>query len=152
MTQRTRADQLVAEGRKRGNPVTDPGTEPLPPPVALAVVISSGLVLAGHRVDGVPPWTFPGGEIGFGESPAATAIRRTQAETGLKVVTHGVIGARLHPRTGRHIVYLRAAVLEGAPRLADPEQIDDLRWFPPAELADLMPDMYPPVRELLAQL
>ena len=56
---RSRAAQLVAEGRSKENPVTDPGTEPEPASVALAIITSELGVLVARRHDRIPPWTFP---------------------------------------------------------------------------------------------
>jgi 8-oxo-dGTP diphosphatase len=152
---KARADQLVRRGRMRGNPVSDPGTDPLPPAVAVAVVTHDGQVLAGHRLDEDPPWTFPDGEVGFGESPAAAAVRHTVTETGLLIDVLGVIGARLHPRNGRHIIYVRATLRHGSPGEPGTDLssgIDMTRWLHFEQARSLMPDMYPPVRELLDQL
>ena len=62
---KTRAQQLVESGRKRGNPVADPGTMAEPPVVAVAIIPHPDrrAVLMEHRRDGAPPWTFPAAEI-----------------------------------------------------------------------------------------
>ena len=58
-------------------------TPPEPQAVAVAVVTSARGVLAGRRIDRRPPWTFPGGKLEPGETPAAAAIREVREETGL---------------------------------------------------------------------
>ena len=56
-----RVGQLVRAGRQRkGNPIMDPGTQPLQPPVVLAVVTGSLGVLICHRRDERPPVVIPG--------------------------------------------------------------------------------------------
>lgn len=152
---KSRADQLVRAGRRKGNPVTDPGRDPLPLPIALAIIIHDGKILVEHRIDGIPPWTFPAAEIRPGESPAAAIERRVPVETGLMVDASTVIGSRLHPRTGIHCTYMTAVLrLPEAPSPIVPanDDHDEVRWVTPDELAGAMPDMYQPVREIVSLL
>ena len=81
------------------------------PEVAVAIVTSGSDVLVGRRRDGDPPWTFPGGKIEPGEVPENAAVRETLEETGLQVRATGVIGSRVHPRTGVRIVYVAAVLV-----------------------------------------
>ena len=60
---RPRASQIISAAREKGNPVTEPLTLPEKPPVALAVITSDRGVLVAKRRDGIPPWTFLGGDI-----------------------------------------------------------------------------------------
>ena len=100
-----RVSQIIAAARKRGNPVTEPLTLPEQAHVALAVITSDRGVLIAKRKDGVPPWTFLGGEIEPGETAGDALRRRVQAEAGLTVTSMRFIGRRLHPRTSRLMVY-----------------------------------------------
>ena len=77
---RSRAAQLITLGRSKENPVTDPGTEPEPATVALAVITSKNGILVARRHDRIPPWTFPATEIEAGESPASAAKRAVLKE------------------------------------------------------------------------
>jgi 8-oxo-dGTP pyrophosphatase MutT (NUDIX family) len=77
-------------------------------PVAAAVITSRLDVLVGRCRDGNPPWVFPAGKIEPGESPEEAAVREALEETGLRVGAAGVIGGRVHPRTGVWIVYVGA--------------------------------------------
>jgi len=97
-----RVSQLVKDGRKqRRDPMTDPGTLEEQPTVALAVVTSDKGVLMAHRKDGIPPWTFPGGEVRPGETAAAALTRKVPAETGIEIKPVLLFGRRIHPRTSR---------------------------------------------------
>lgn len=160
---KSRAQQLVDVGRKRGNPVTDPGTEPEQPVLVLAVIIhpAGGKVLMERRLDNAPPWTFPGGDIFWlaeqnrSESPAEALQRRVPQETGLQIVPAHMLGqGRIHPRTGRFTRYMLAVLAQ--PELADRAEhqpsdpdADLVQWVSWDQLADLAPDMYAPVRALL---
>ena len=87
-----RAGQLITRARRKGNPVTEPLTLPEQPHVALAIITSSRGVLVAKRRDGIPPWTFLGGEIGEGETSGDAIRRRVQAEAGLTVQSVHFIG------------------------------------------------------------
>jgi 8-oxo-dGTP diphosphatase len=152
---KTRVVQRVEAGRMKGNPVKDPGTSPEPPVVVAAIIIQPGLgVLTVHRVDGVPPYSFPAAEIQPGESPAAALIRRIPQEIGLEISPQHLIDGRLHPRSGHFMRYMLA-------HLADPSQAeqaaspdtdpdsDAVAWLSIEQTREFMADMFRPVRELI---
>jgi 8-oxo-dGTP diphosphatase len=148
-----RINQLVSAGRKQGrNPVMDPGTTVLQPPLVLAIITSERGVLVAERIDRIPPWTFPGGDIQPGESPADAAKRRVLAETGLTVdAVTTVYGERIHPLTGRHTVYVGCEV---SPEnldviVGDPEDLSKVEWIRFTAIRERMPTMYEPVLEHL---
>lgn len=144
-----RASQIITRARKKGNPVTEPITLPEQPHVALAIITSDQGVLIAKRRDGIPPWTFLGGEIRDGESAGDALRRRVQAEAGLPVTSVHFIGRRIHPKTSRVMVYGHVEVGPGEPQLGDPDDLTEVRWVSVGETRDLMPDMYSPVRQYL---
>lgn len=152
----TRAGQIIKRGRKirkeKGNPVTEPATLPEQPHVALAIITSDRGVLVAKRKDGIPPWTFLGGDVEPGESSADAMRRRVQAEAGLPVTSVHFIGRRIHPKTSRVMVYGHVEVGEGEPQLGDPDDLAEVKWASIDETRDLMPDMYGPVRMYLDEL
>jgi 8-oxo-dGTP diphosphatase len=148
---RSRAAQLVAAGRSKEDPVTDPGTEPEPASVALAIIAADGKILVGRRHDRIPPWTFPAAEIEPGESPAAAAKRAVQKETGLNATVDHVIGRRIHPKTGRLMIYMEATA-DGTDTSVSDADIAEVRWIDLAEADQLMPDMFPTVRQHLGRV
>jgi mutator protein MutT len=91
-----------------------------------AVVVRRGHVLLGRRLSahGRGTWSFPGGKPQPGETPAATAMRELQEETGLvardgRVVAETIDGfpvSRLLFRT--HLVVLDD--VRGEPRACEP--------------------------------
>jgi 8-oxo-dGTP diphosphatase len=146
-----RVGQMVRDGRKqKGNPMTDPGTLPELPHVALAIITSDRGVLIEHRKDGIPPWTFPAGEVQVGETAAACLERRVPEETGITIAPTTMLGRRVHPRTGRIMVYITAAAENSSePAVGDEEDLDAVEWAGLDEVKERMPDLYPPVREHL---
>ena len=120
--------------------------------VAVAVVIGPGGVLAGRRRDGTPLWVFPGGRIEAGETPAQAAVRECVEETGVLVTVRSEIGQRVHPVTRQLIVYLSCVVTgHDEPRVAAPDELAEVRWLAGHEVAELMPDLYGPVRDHLVR-
>jgi 8-oxo-dGTP diphosphatase len=147
-----RVSQLVKDGRKqRRDPMTDPGTLEEQPTVALAVVTSAKGVLMAHRKDGIPPWTFPGGEVQPGETAAAALTRKVPAETGIEIKPVLLFGRRIHPRTSRTMVYLAANAADDSadPKVVDTDDLDAVEWVGLEEARERMPDMYAPVKEHL---
>lgn len=147
-----RAGQLIKRAREKGNPVTEPATLPEQPHVALAIITSDRGVLVAKRADGIPPWTFLGGDIETGESAADAMRRRVQAEAGLPVTSVHFIGRRIHPKTSRVMVYGHVEVGDGEPQLGDPDDLTEVKWASIDETRELMPDMYGPVRQYLDEL
>lgn len=150
---RAAVSQRIARARERGYPVTEPATLPEQPHIGLAIITSEDQrVLIAKRRDGIPPWTFLGGEIHEGESATAALRRRVQAEGGLTVESVTFIGRRIHPKTSRVMVYCHVKVEPGDPQLGDPEDLEDVRWVSIDETRTLMSDMYGPVRQYLDEL
>jgi 8-oxo-dGTP pyrophosphatase MutT (NUDIX family)/transcriptional regulator with XRE-family HTH domain len=126
----------------------------LRPPVVAAIVTSDRGVLVGHRVDGKPPWTFIAGEQDSvkDENPADTAVREVKEETGLRIAAGEVIGERVHPKTGRTMVYLAARPTHGTDIfVGDEDELTEVRWVSLAEADELLPGMFEPVRAHLAR-
>lgn len=133
-------------------PQTD-ASKPQRPAVIAAVVTSRLGVLAVQRRDGKPPWSFPAGESEPGESPADTIVREVKEETGLLIKPGAVIAERIHPRTGRHLVYLaaRPATRSRDVIVGDDLELSAVRWLTRAQAEDLMPDMAATVHQYLTQ-
>jgi excisionase family DNA binding protein len=129
--------------------------KPEPQPVVAAIVTSEHGVLVGRRNDGKPPWTFIAGEIEPGESPADAGIREVKEETGLLVAAGPEIGRRVHPATGRTMIYMAARPTHGTDIfVGDRDELAEVRWVSLAEADKLMQPygMFGPVREHIAGL
>lgn len=167
---RIRADMVTAGGHLRWNLdrlrrfveaaddeeqlVPDPATTPERQPVAAAIVTSHLGVLAGRRNDGKPPWTFIAGEVEPGESIADAAVREVKEETGLEVrAGHHEIGRRVHPKTSRTMIYLACTPVAGTDVfVGDEEELAEVRWLTLAEVDELMPGVFQPVRDHLGRV
>ncbi len=107
-----------------------------------------------RRNDGRPPWTFIAGEIEPGERPADAAIREVEEETGLRVQSGDVIGRRIHPQTGREMIYVAAWPVHGTDVfVGDEEDLAEVRWVSVAQADELMAGtIFEPVRTHLEKL
>jgi 8-oxo-dGTP diphosphatase len=140
------------ERRRANKPI--PVEEALEQPIATAIVTSGLGVLVGKRNDGKPPWTFIAGEVEPGESPADAAVREVKEETGLEVEAGQVIGERVHPRTGRTMIYMAASPVRGTDVfVGDNDELAEVRWVSLAQADELMAayGMFEPVHEHLAR-
>jgi 8-oxo-dGTP pyrophosphatase MutT (NUDIX family)/predicted DNA-binding protein (UPF0251 family) len=133
--------------------VTASSNVPEPEPVVAAIVTSHAGVLIARRNDGIPPWTFIAGKIEPGESPADAAVREVKEETGLRIRAGGIIGRRVHPKTGRTMVYMAARPTHGTDVfIGDPEELAEVRWVSLAEADELMSNaIFEPVHDHLAK-
>jgi 8-oxo-dGTP pyrophosphatase MutT (NUDIX family)/transcriptional regulator with XRE-family HTH domain len=138
-----------------GSPVVAPSPkEDQLQPVAAAIVTSASGVLIGQRQDGKPPWTFIAGEVEPGEDAPFAAAREVKEETGLEVEPGEEIGRRVHPKTGRTMIYIAAKPVRPDDLhvfVGDERELADVRWVSLAEADELLPGMYEPVREHLAR-
>lgn len=119
--------------------------------VAAVIVADRKVLLVRRRVrEGPLSWQFPSGEVESGETVEAAASREMHEEVGLKVAPTEVIGERVHPTTGRHMVYLACRVVSGSPYLADAEELAELAWCRLDQLADFIPHgLFEPVQDYL---
>jgi 8-oxo-dGTP diphosphatase len=128
----------------------EPGSER--PPIAAAVIVHDGKVLLVKRrvKEGSLSWQFPAGEVEEGESGGAAAVRETGEETGLNVADVKVLGERVHPNTGRTMIYIACNVVAGEARVVDDEELVDFAWADNESLKEYVPySFYGPVQTYL---
>lgn len=129
-------------------------TEPKPV-VSMAIIARDGAVLMIRRrqAEGELLWAFPGGAVEEGETAEQAAVREVAEEVGLEVESEEVLGRRVHPQTGREMVYTACTVVDGEPSVVDAEEIAEVAWVKHSEIGEHVPrGLYPPVQEYLDQV
>jgi 8-oxo-dGTP diphosphatase len=130
-------------------------TQPTPdnrPPIAAAIIVKDGRVLLVQRrvKEGSLSWQFPAGEVEAGETASQAAVRETQEETGLTVTEKKILGERIHPNTGRTMIYVACDAIEGDARVVDDEELTDIAWSKRDQLTEYVPyGFYPAVQDYL---
>lgn len=124
-------------------------------PIAGAVITHVGRVLLIRRASpaGSLVWTFPSGKVEPGETAAEAAAREALEEAGVIVEPLSLLGERVHPATGRQVVYVACRLLSGAARAASPREVAEVAWVRLGEILQLVPDgLYGPVQAYLDQI
>jgi 8-oxo-dGTP diphosphatase len=122
------------------------------PPIAAAIIVSDRRVLMVRRrvKEGELSWQFPAGQVEPGESADDAAVRETREETGLTVRATQRLGERVHPATGRTMVYVACEVMGGTAYVADGDELAEVAWCDRATLTSYVPDpLYSPVQDYL---
>jgi 8-oxo-dGTP diphosphatase len=120
------------------------------PTIAAAIIVANGKVLLVRRriSEGELSWQFPAGAVESGETPEVAAVRETYEETGLNVEVSKRLGERVHPSTGRAMVYVACDVIAGTAIVGDEEELDEIEWCDRAALVEHVPyPFYGPVQE-----
>jgi 8-oxo-dGTP diphosphatase len=122
------------------------------PTIAAAVIAHEGRVLLVKRrvKEGSLSWQFPAGAVEEGESASQAATREAKEETGLTVTDSKVLGERVHPATGRTMIYVACDLVAGDAHVADDEELDAFAWLKHSQLAEYVPyGFFEPVQEHL---
>src|SRR5215471_2299397 len=116
-------------------------TEGVRPAIASAIIAHEGKVLLVKRrvKEGSLSWQFPGGEVEQGETAGQAAVREVREETGLTVAESKTLGERVHPNTGRMMIYVACDVVEGNARVVDDEELVELAWAVHSDLSKHVP-------------
>lgn len=117
----------------------------LMPAVAAFVRDGDGRVLLVQHVEG--RWQIPGGAVDPGERPEEAAARELREEASVEIALGDVLGVFGGPEyqityangdeAGWVVAVYSAAIVSGAPAPGDPGEIQDVRWFAPAEIHEL---------------
>lgn len=99
---------------------------------AASVIIGrEGVLLVKHNY-GHHNWEIPGGLSEAGESAEESAIREAREEIGVELVVEQLTGVYWEPGWqgigGHHFVFRCRLADDAAPRVAQPDEIADVRW------------------------
>lgn len=125
------------------------------PSIAAAVIVEGGRVLLVRRrvQEGSLSWQFPAGEVEVGESAGQAAVREAVEETGLTVAESTVLGERVHPATGRAMVYVACSVVSGEATVVDDDELVELAWVEFGQLVEYVPyGLFEPVQMYLGDV
>ena len=117
-----------------------------------AIVTSAKGVLITKRRDREPPWGFVTCEVEPGEGVQDAARREAKEETGLEIRVGQAVGLRVHPDTGRAMIYFAARPAGRSTKVfvGDAGELSEVRWASLSEAEELLPaDMFEPVCEHL---
>jgi 8-oxo-dGTP diphosphatase len=121
----------VADLKQAATTGVEPATMPdTRPSVASCYVIQDGRLLMTKRRfrEGTFEWAAISGEIEPGETPEQAAVREAHEEVGLEIEAVERLGERVHPATGRHLIYVAARPVKGAPVVVDHEENTRFDW------------------------
>lgn len=124
------------------------------------MILKDGKILLGKRHDdpekassalhGEGTWTMPGGKTDFREKVHEGLIREVSEETGIKIekenlrllsVTNDIV-----PDAHFVTIGFLCEKFEGEPRVREPDEIVEWRWFP---IDDLPTPMYPTSKKMV---
>jgi len=109
------------------------------------LILKDGRILLGRRhsdpskaksaLHGEGTWSMPGGKLRFGESFEAAAEREVREETGMRISDVHTISVQSDITADSHFVTVGvSAESTDEPKVMEPEQITEWRWFPLTDL------------------
>lgn len=87
-------------------------------------------------------WNLPGGYVDHGEHPERSVRRETREEVGVRgdvVKLCGVDSSLLAGKGLHFVMFLYQGTLQGEEFSPEPEEIEEVRWFPLQKALDVMP-------------
>lgn len=103
---------------------------------------------ADSELRGEGTWTMPGGKLEYGETFEKGAIREVEEETGIILKDTKVICISNDKNEHAHFITigLLSNDFEGKPKIMEPDEITEWRWF---ELDNLPKNMFFPSAKIL---
>lgn len=126
-------------------------TDARPPIAAAVIVVDRQVLMVRRRVkEGQLSWQFPAGQVERGESGEEAAVRETMEEVGLTAEPVKRLGERVHPNTGRTMIYVACRRVGGHARLVDDEELAQVEWCGRSKLSEYVPyPFFEPVQQYL---
>jgi len=122
------------------------------------MILNNRRILLGRRHDdakkadselrGEGTWTMPGGKLEFGEEFEQGAKREVLEETGMILKNSKVICVNNDKNEHAHFITIGilSTDFEGEPRVMEPDEITEWRWFTSQELPK---NIFPPSKNIL---
>ncbi len=124
------------------------------------VLLRDGKVLLGHRhedpekaqsaLHGEGTWSIPGGKFDFGDTLGGGAVREVAEETGIEISTKDlkVVSISSERVPDAHFITLGFVCenFKGEPKIMEPEEITEWRWF---DIHDLPEPMFFPAKKVI---
>ncbi len=122
------------------------------------MILNNRKILLGRRNDdakkadselrGEGTWTMPGGKLEFGEDFEDGAKREVLEETGMILKNAKVICVNNDKNEHAHFITigLLSTNFEGTPKVMEPDEITEWRWFASQELPK---NIFPPSKNIL---
>jgi 8-oxo-dGTP diphosphatase len=108
-----------------------------------------------RKEEGPLVWAAPSGQVEPGEAPEEAAVREVHEEVGLTVAVERRLGDRVHPATGRHLIYFACRIVDGDPAVVADDEISAVEWCDLPTVnerwAKLPGGIYPPVLAYLEE-
>jgi 8-oxo-dGTP diphosphatase len=139
----------IPEGTATGG--QDPASVTGLPSVAVCYIVKNGrlLMVRRRKSEGGLEWAGPSGQVEPGEKPEEAAVREVREEVGLTVAVERRLGDRVHPGSGRHLIYFACSIVSGDPALVADDEITAIEWCDLATVrarwADIKGGIFPPV-------
>lgn len=122
------------------------------------IVIKDGKLLLGKRhsdpkkadseLHGEGTWTMPGGKFEWGETLEEAAGRELKEETGMDLIKSKVICVNNDKNEHAHFITVGFLALEfeGNPKIMEPDEITEWKWF---EMDKLPANVFEPSKNVL---
>jgi len=122
--------------------------------VAVIVKKSNAVLMARRKQrEGSLHWQFPSGAVDEGESEFSAAEREIFEETDVKCKAVKILGERIHPVTGKNIVYVLCDYVSGRERVKDSEELDRVEWMMSEKVFEnVTSGIFQPVKDFLNTL
>jgi mutator protein MutT len=123
--------------------------------VVVGVVDCNSRVLMVRRTksDSGVRWSFPGGGVEKGETPAEAVVREIFEETGVRCEIKKSLGRRSHPATGELIEYFACSYFDGEAKPRERSVLDKMAWIALSDVKKYVSsDLFPPLVRYLSDL
>jgi len=151
----------ISNNTTQTKPAAQPTSIPEKKKIGIGIgilLMKEGKILLGKRHDdpikadselhGEGTWTMPGGKLDYGETFEDGAVRETFEETGIRLNKTRIICLNEDKNIYAHYVTigLYCDDFEGEPKVMEPDEITEWRWF---AIEEMPKNLFEPTRNVL---